>query len=239
MTKALILVHTATMNPGQTREGWLKTMVGDPDTGQAGRLIRALQMAQMLPDCQLYIPVAPQQLDLARSTDRWFPDELEVCLKAVIHHAKLFRLDCDVAPKMLGKAHVDRWVDVPASQINTAGEAQRAVAFAKFHGFDMLCPVSTGYGHAARAVQTVFAAAMQQGIAVWGCADTPFEGLDGELAAIVDPPHVADAPFLRMAGETPPHVLVTDIFKTCKADKAKYAQVWDMLETTLARLKTA
>ncbi|HEX2859175.1 MAG TPA: hypothetical protein VHP58_03140 [Alphaproteobacteria bacterium] len=238
MTKALILVHTAIMNPGQTREGWLKTMVGDPLTGQAGRIIRALQMGTMLTGCGLYIPVAPQQLDPAKSTDR-LPEEFTEALKLVSREWQAFGLDREQALELLGTAHVDWWEGVPSSQINTAGEARRAIEHAKLYGFNMLCPVSTGYGHAARAVQTVFAAAAKEGLAVWGCADTPFEGLDGQLAAIVDPPHVADAPFLREAGETQPHELVTDIFKTCKADKAKYKQVWNMLQTTLARLKAA
>ena len=123
-------------------------------------------------------------------------------------------LDPVVVKEILANAHIDTWDNgtTEVRLINTAGECARAVAYAKANGFGMIIPVSTGMQHAARALQTMFLAAKPHGIFVPGCAAAEVPGLEGQVSAIADPPHLPDAPFAVAKPEHQLHRLLPKLF---------------------------
>ena len=212
-TVILLVVHTATNPtlPGASppRFAWpdyFNFTVGNLATGEAGRLITALQHACFVSSnlFKLYLPVPYHCFSglAGAAKAEYFRmlkeiPEVQHLLDHLAEYCKTFDLDPATVKQLLFDAHYDTWDDgtTPVANINTAGECKRAVAFAKTNGFGMIIPVTTGAQHAARALQTMFLAAKPHGIYVPGCAAAEVPGLEGQVSAIADPPHLPDAPF--------------------------------------------
>jgi len=212
-TVILLVVHTATnptlpgaAAPYFTPDDYFNFTVGNLATGEAGRLITALQHACRISSniCQLFLPVPYHCFSgMNDLTKQFFFATLSAAPEAayLLHHldayCETFDLDPATVKDLLANAHIDTWDDgtTEVRLINTAGECARAVAYAKANDFGMIIPVSTGTQHAARALQTMFLAAKGTGIYVPGCAEAEVPGLEGQVSVIVDPPHLPDAPF--------------------------------------------
>lgn len=210
----LLVVHTAT-NPTLSGASaphfkwadYFNFTVGNLATGETGRLIAALLQAQALGfrHCRLLLPVPYHCFSGLSGTIKadYFSSlttipEVQHLLDNLDAYCRVFKLNPKKVKRFLAKSHIDTWdkgtTDV--RQINTAGECLRAVAYAVAHGFGTVITVSTGTQHAARALQTMFLAAKGKGLFVLGCcAEAEVTGLEGQMSAIADPPHLPDAPF--------------------------------------------
>lgn len=220
--RTLIIVHVATRRgilPNGTPWEYELAEYDDFAIGTGttlGRIFHALHLAQAAKEAKLYITLPPNELpemadDGFQGLIQRAQERLQLHAVELIDH---FGFDIAMACELLDGAYVDDWADAKdlGDPMNTAGEAIRAARFAQAHGYGIIQPVSTGWGHSPRCGATDFAQAEKDGLVVAGYASVPFPGLAGQQAAIIDPPHLKDAAFAQMEPEYQLHKLMATVF---------------------------
>ncbi len=230
--RTLLLVHVATREgtmPNGTPWGYELEAYDDFAIGTGktlGRIFHALYLALAAKEARLYITLPPDELP--KLNEHGFKHLIDRALVRLRLHAdaltRNFGFDMEEAFELLDSAYIDDWSDAKAfgDTINTAGEAARAARYAATYGYGIVQPVSTGWGHSPRCGATDFAQAEKEGLVVAGYASQPFPGLEGQQAAIVDPPHLKDAPFAQMEQEYQLHKLIPAIFMTARGNAEMY-----------------
>ncbi len=224
----LILVHSATHTPNFSQQEYDNFMLGDPTTGQAGRLMHALQVAAMYKGrVQLYLPLQPDIL----KGEAWLEKQAIPFAKK---HAVAFGLSPTYVELMLEQAEVDYWNGGTYPNPNTAAEALRATIYAKKQGFSWIQPVSTGGVHAERCQLEAFWVAQQAGLKVPGAAPARIAGLESERSVVIDPPHLKSAAMNQVPPEHQFHRLVRRTFKAFGSSISR----WQAFLADLAELLT-
>lgn len=241
--RTLFVIHVAARQgtmPDGTPWGYELEAYDDFAIGtgeKLGRIFHALYLAQAAKEPRLYILLPPDELP--KRGDEGFKYLVDRALVRLRLHAdaltRNFGFDMEEAFELLDSAYIDDWSDAKAfgDPINTAGEATRAARYAATYGYGIVQPVSTGWGHSPRCGATNFAQAEKEGLVVAGYASQPFPGLEGQQAAIVDPPHLKSAAFAQMAPKRQLHKLIPAVFMTAGSNAEKYTAFARMVSAWL------
>lgn len=237
--RTLLVVHVATRTGtmpdgtpwGYEPEGYDDFAIGTGTT--LGRIFHALYLAHAAKEARLYITLPPDELSQLE-TDGFQDLVQRAKARLKLHDAALaqnFGFDIQFAAELLDSAYVDDWsdADTRGTPMTTAGEAMRATRYAEIYGYGIIQPVSTGWGHSPRCGATDFAQAEKDGLVVAGYASVPFPGLEGQQAAIIDPPHLPNAPFAQMKPEHQLHKLMPTLFMTARGNAPMYTSFTQMV----------
>jgi hypothetical protein len=226
---ALVLVHTATHTPNLSQQEYNNFMLGNIETRQAGRLMHALQVANLFKGrVQLYLPLQPD----IETGQVWLKKQAIPFAK---EHAVAFGLSPAFVEVMLEQAEVDFWNGGTYPNPNTTAEALRATIYAKKQGFTWIQPVSTGGVHAERCQLEAFWVAQQAGLKVPGAAPARIAGLESESSVVIDPPHLQGAAVNQVPSEHQFHRLVQRAFKAFGSSVSRWQAFLDDLGALLKK----